>query len=110
MVLPKPWQTGQAPNGELKLNRCGSGSSYVVPSYLQMYLSENLRICSGFRVSSFGLSLCELETPNPELETISAACPSRKHVSSESTRRWRISLSALSRSIRTNVPVKSSKG
>src|SRR5436190_14553213 len=25
IVLPKPWQRGQAPNGELKLNRIGSG-------------------------------------------------------------------------------------
>ncbi len=25
MVLPKPWQRGQAPTGELKLNRMGSG-------------------------------------------------------------------------------------
>src|SRR5262249_12917913 len=26
IVLPKPWQRGHAPNGELKLNRIGSGS------------------------------------------------------------------------------------
>src|SRR2546430_8975629 len=25
MVLPKPWQRGHAPKGELKLNRIGSG-------------------------------------------------------------------------------------
>src|ERR1035438_1082432 len=25
MVLPKPWQRGHAPTGELKLNRIGSG-------------------------------------------------------------------------------------
>src|SRR5215469_6619789 len=25
IVLPNPWQRGQAPNGELKLNRIGSG-------------------------------------------------------------------------------------
>src|SRR5258708_35031292 len=25
IVLPKPWQRGHAPNGELKLNRIGSG-------------------------------------------------------------------------------------
>src|SRR5690242_17964832 len=27
MVLPNPWQRGHAPNGELKLNRIGSGSA-----------------------------------------------------------------------------------
>src|ERR1039458_5981901 len=27
MVLPNPWQRGQAPTGELKLNRVGSGSA-----------------------------------------------------------------------------------
>src|SRR5215475_1396968 len=27
MVLPKPWQRGHAPNGELKLKRIGSGSA-----------------------------------------------------------------------------------
>ena len=29
MVLPKPWQRGQAPNGLLKLKRRGSGSTKV---------------------------------------------------------------------------------
>ena len=29
MVLPKPWQRGQAPNGLLKENSRGSGSSYL---------------------------------------------------------------------------------
>src|ERR1700742_992280 len=29
MVLPKPWQRGQAPNGLLKLKSRGSGSRYA---------------------------------------------------------------------------------
>ena len=36
MVLPKPWQRGQAPAGLLKLNRIGSGSRNSMLSYLQM--------------------------------------------------------------------------
>ena len=36
MVLPKPWQRGQAPAGLLKLNRIGSGSRNSRLSYLHM--------------------------------------------------------------------------
>src|SRR5438445_41504 len=34
IVLPKPWQRGQAPNGELKLNRIGSGWLNSLPQAL----------------------------------------------------------------------------
>src|SRR6478672_3920957 len=34
MVLPKPWQRGHAPTGELKLNRIGSGWLNSMPQVL----------------------------------------------------------------------------
>src|ERR1035441_1071201 len=34
MVLPKPWQRGHAPTGELKLNRIGSGTLNSMPQVL----------------------------------------------------------------------------
>src|SRR5206468_12888064 len=34
MVLPKPWQRGHAPKGELKLNRIGSGWLNSIPQVL----------------------------------------------------------------------------
>src|SRR5580704_13804578 len=34
MVLPKPWQRGQAPKGELKLKRIGSGAANSRPHVL----------------------------------------------------------------------------
>ena len=39
MVLPKPWQRGQAPKGELKLNRIGSGSPNSMPQVLHWNFS-----------------------------------------------------------------------
>ena len=39
MVLPKPWQRGQAPKGLLKLNRLGSGSANSRPQRLQANFS-----------------------------------------------------------------------
>ena len=39
MVLPKPWQRGQAPMGLLKLNRLGSGSANSMPQRLQANFS-----------------------------------------------------------------------
>src|SRR5215469_507602 len=34
IVLPKPWQRGQLPNGELKLKRSGSGGLNSMPHVL----------------------------------------------------------------------------
>src|SRR6202789_534515 len=39
MVLPKPWQRGQAPNGLLKLKRIGSGSVNSGPQVLHWNFS-----------------------------------------------------------------------
>src|SRR5580698_7558720 len=47
MVLPKPWQRGQAPKGLLKLNRRGSGSAKVSPHCLQANFSEKRRRAGG---------------------------------------------------------------
>src|ERR1035441_979400 len=43
MVLPKPWHRGHAPNGLLKLNRRGSGSTKVRPHCLQANFSLKRR-------------------------------------------------------------------
>src|SRR5579872_3988929 len=45
IVLPKPWQRGHAPNGELKLNRIGSGTLNSMPQVLHWNFSLN-RSCS----------------------------------------------------------------
>ena len=39
MVLPKPWQRGQAPKGELKLKRIGSGTENSRPQVLHWNFS-----------------------------------------------------------------------
>ena len=39
MVLPKPWQRGQAPKGELKLKRIGSGTANSRPQVLHWNFS-----------------------------------------------------------------------
>src|ERR1035438_545108 len=39
MVLPKPWHRGQAPKGELKLNRMGSGTANSRPQVLHWNFS-----------------------------------------------------------------------
>ena len=39
MVLPKPWQRGQAPKGELKLKRMGSGTANSMPQVLHSNFS-----------------------------------------------------------------------
>src|SRR6516162_3875357 len=44
IVLPKPWQRGHAPNGELKLNRIGSGGLNSAPQVLHWNFSLK-RIC-----------------------------------------------------------------
>ena len=51
MVLPKPWQRGQAPNGELKLNRIGSGSANSMPQVLHWNFSLKRRRSAGRRRS-----------------------------------------------------------
>ena len=43
MVLPKPWQRGHAPKGELKLNRMGSGSANSRPQVLHWNFSLKRR-------------------------------------------------------------------
>src|SRR5579883_2238660 len=42
IVFPNPWQRGHAPNGELKLNRIGSGMLNSVPQVLHWNFSLNL--------------------------------------------------------------------
>jgi hypothetical protein len=39
MVLPKPWHRGQAPAGELKLKRIGSGCWNSMPQVLHWNFS-----------------------------------------------------------------------
>src|SRR5947209_1056584 len=43
MVLPNPWQRGQAPTGELKLNRIGSGCPNSMPQVLHWNFSLKRR-------------------------------------------------------------------
>src|SRR5579872_5409613 len=47
IVLPKPWQRGQAPNGLLNENNFGSGSAYLVPQVLHSKRCENRNWCAG---------------------------------------------------------------
>ena len=48
MVLPKPWQRGQAPMGLLKLNRLGSGVGELDAAALAgEFLAEAERVGGG---------------------------------------------------------------
>src|SRR6478735_1078947 len=48
IVLPNPWHLGQAPNGLLKENSRGSGSSYLMPHFLHSNRWENRNCWAGF--------------------------------------------------------------
>ena len=74
MMLPKPWQVGQAPNGLLNEKSRGSGASYAMPHGRQS--KRSLKWCARTGRPSSPISMANAAPP-----------PSRYAVSIESVRR-----------------------